>query len=125
MQLIAKRGLVEWAEISLHNMDTSMFSTFINAGEWNALMSAAENNQIAMVKFLLKHGADANAVMSSTNWGPLHVAAKRGNAEVLELLLQAGGDKTIQARHRDFGRDVTVEDVTTDKKIIKLLKMYD
>ena len=48
-----------------------------------------------MVRLLLKHGADVNAVGAGEYFGgvtPLHLAARGGHLEVAEVLLQAGAD---------------------------------
>ena len=86
-------------------------------------MSACENNQLRAVEWLLKNGANPNTSMS-TGWTALHAAAKKSNYEVLKLLLNYKGDKHKEAAHRDFGRNLKVEDVTTDDKILELLKAY-
>ena len=54
----------------------------------------------------------------------MHAAAKHGYVEVLKVLLENRGDKTIKASHRDFGRNLLVEDVTTDEKCLQLLEKY-
>lgn len=56
------------------------------------MISAAELRQAAMIKILLATGVDVNA---SNNIGQtaLHLA---GNAEVAQLLLAAGADRTTR-----------------------------
>lgn len=42
--------------------------------------------------------------------------------QILELLLEHGADMDMRASHRDFGRDLAVEDVTADESIVGLLR---
>lgn len=56
---------------------------------------AAANGKTELVKSLLskyKHALDLNAPDSILGWTPLHVAAYRGFAELVELLLDHGAD---------------------------------
>lgn len=65
-----------------------------------ALMAAAAGEDVASVKALLKHGADANAQPQIDFVGfifgggrsPLMWAAHRGNVAIMKLLLDAGAD---------------------------------
>lgn len=54
-----------------------------------ALMLAAWNNRIDMVRLLLDRGADVNA-QDATGWTALHAAAFAGNTEIMQLLLERG-----------------------------------
>ena len=65
-----------------------------------------------------------NLCHSYCSWTAAHAAAKRGNVSVLEILLEAGADKNLKATHRDFGRNLRVEDVSTDTNVLKLLEKY-
>ncbi len=80
--------------------------TMPRGGE-TALHHAADNDQTAAIKLLIHHGADVNhrtkhhgpsELNFGTFWGetPLHVAAVRGDREMIETLLAAGADKTIK-----------------------------
>lgn len=86
------------------------------------LMSAAENDLLQSCKWLLEHGADVNKAMPATGWTALHAAAKKGNLEVVQLLVKAGADSHKQAGHRDFGKGCKASDVTVDAAVLKLLK---
>ncbi len=59
-------------------------------------MSAAENDNPLAVRWLLDHGANPNTAMS-TGWTAMHAAAKNGNADLLLMLLEAGGDQNLEA----------------------------
>ena len=74
-------------------------------------------------RWLLKQGALVTHAME-TGWTAAHAAAKKGNADILEMLLQAGADRHARAAHRDFGKNLELEDVTNDKEILGLLSKY-
>ena len=88
-------------------------------------MSAAENNQTECVRWLLKNGADPNRKMPQTNWTAMHAAAKKNNYEVLEMLLDHGGNLRITAVHRELGKNLTPEDCTADDRIIALIRKWE
>ena len=56
---------------------------------------ASYHGQVKVVKFLLKSGAQVDAV-SRRGRTPLHDASKRGHSEVVELLVEAGADIAAQ-----------------------------
>jgi len=87
---------------------------------WTALMSAAENGHLDFARWLLDKGASVNQAMES-GWTAMHSAAKNDNKEMVRLLLKRGGDQTLKATHRDFGRNLLVEDVTVDEDVLALL----
>ena len=87
-------------------------------------MTAAENNQVESAKWLLRNGAEVNTQMQGTLWTAGHAAAKRGNLEILELLLKNGASQDSLACHRDFGKNLRFADVTNDEKVLKLLQRY-
>lgn len=53
---------------------------------------AAENNQIAVVKFLLQHGERVNSIDEEDNNTPLHYACMTGSLEMVKLLISKGAD---------------------------------
>ena len=53
-------------------------------------------------RWLLEKGAEVNARMPGTCWTAGHAATKKGNQELLELLLSSGADQNILAQHRDI-----------------------
>jgi ankyrin repeat protein len=85
-------------------------------------MSAAENDRLEATKLLVANGANVDGRMSSTGWTAMHAAAKKGHGRILEVLLAAGGNKSLTANHRDFGRGLKVADLTTDPSILKILR---
>ncbi len=61
---------------------------------------------------LLEEGADVNA-RSKKQWTPLHVAAHKGNAAIVEALLKAGADTMVYTQTLD-----TPESLAQKKKKI-------
>jgi hypothetical protein len=145
LHLMAKKGQVDMAERCFSKLAMGKRQRFVNVatepGEgsfgrsnharfmdshltgWTPLMAAAEHNHLAFVKWLLSKGASVNFTMK-TGWTAMHAAAKNNHHEVLKLLLEKGGDKDIEAAHRDFGRNLKVEDVTANEETLKVLKQY-
>ena len=125
--LFAKRGQIQMAEACLAKVPKDKRMATVNAGTvlgWTALMTAAENNQLEFAKWLICNGADVNAQMVGSMWTAGHAATKRGNIEILELLLKNGANQHSHACHRDFGRNLTFSDVTTNEEILKLLQTF-
>jgi ankyrin repeat protein len=91
-------------------------------------MAAVESNEIDFIKWLLSKSASINFGMKCvlrTGWTVMHTAARYKNLKLLKLLLDKGGDKNISASHYNLGKDMKVEDVTTDEETLKLLEQYD
>ncbi len=129
LHLLSKRNLVSWMNLCIRKMAQEDVVKFVNKGSqkgggWTPLMSAAENNRIDSAMWLLDHGADFNQYMYS-GWTASHAAAKKGNYEILKLFLDRGADKNMTADHREYGRNLKVEDVTADINIMKLLNKYN
>ena len=123
--LFAKRGQIHMAEACLAKVPKEKRKATVNAGTvlgWTALMTAAENNQLDFAKWLISNGADVNAQIMGSKWTAGHAATKRGNIEILELLLMNGANQDSLACHREFGRNLTFADVTTDEKVLQLLQ---
>ena len=72
----------------------------LNAG---ALHLMAKRGSASAVKWLLDHGADANAKWAhfDAEVTPLHLAAWGGSAEVVQLLLAAGADPRVRDSKHD------------------------
>jgi ankyrin repeat protein len=87
-------------------------------------MCAAENDRLEATKWLVANGANVDGRMAATGWTAMHAASKKGNSRVLEVLLAAGGNKSLTAKHRDFGVGLTVADVTADPNTLKILCRY-
>jgi ankyrin repeat protein len=57
-----------------------------------SLMTAVKADNTEEVRSLIGKGADANSRTSPTGWSALHYAARNGNVEIVQLLLNAGAD---------------------------------
>ena len=79
--------------------------------------------EVEAAKWLLKQGARADHAME-TGWTAANVAAKQGHTDILEMLLVAGADRHARVAHRELGKNLELEDVTTDKAILELLAKY-
>ena len=85
-------------------------------------MTATQNNRFQFVEWLIGQCADVNAGMRA-NWTAMHVAAKCGHSEILKLLLDSGGKKTLQAVNRHFGSVSTIREYGEENVAIRdLLK---
>ena len=85
-------------------------------GNWNVLAVAVCAHKEAVVELLIRHGATVKRDSSKSaplpfstaddviNSNPMIVAAQTGNAPMLELLLQAGGDANTTVRFADRDR---------------------
>ena len=60
------------------------------------LCLAANAGNIAVVRFLLEHGANPNARSSMREQTPLHAAASMGEGGICELLIQHGADISLR-----------------------------
>ncbi len=56
------------------------------------LVNAIYINDIEVAKLLISHGADVNKRLNSTDPYPLITAAKKGNIQMVKLLLESGAD---------------------------------
>ena len=61
---------------------------------------AVKNDDPAMVKLLLKHGADVEDGWAGSD-RPIHIAAQRGNIAIAQILLQHGADVNIEGWEHD------------------------
>lgn len=127
MKLLIKRDQIEMAKICIDSLvEERARKDFVNqsiSSGWTILMTCAEGGHLEMARLLVEKGADVNKRMA-TGWTASHAAAKMGHLQVLEFLLQNGADKNIRASHRQFGRDLKVEDVTADQQVIQLLSRF-
>jgi ankyrin repeat protein len=91
-----------------------------NPNKRDVLTSAAEGGQVAMLKDLLDHGADPNTQKSESGESALLQAVKKGYASIVQILLQANADPSLEDRGGDSA--LTLVDEGQDETINKLLK---
>src|SRR6185437_11227086 len=83
------------------NGDLDKIKEFIKGRDINdlflGLCSASRENQLHIVEFLVKSGADVN----KGNYGgtPLYIAAQNGCQSVVEFLVKSGADINMERRH--------------------------
>ena len=63
----------------------------------STFLSSVENSEIQQVRAALEAGQDVN-FFDPSNGTALHLAAKQGNADIAELLLDNGADTSIQTK---------------------------
>lgn len=75
---------------------------------------AAENGYPDIAKTMIFRGADPNGRMRVTNMTPLHIAAKNGRFEVVELLVAQGADETLTDLHKKLPLHYAAEEGRID-----------
>ena len=83
-----------------------------------ALIWAAYNNNLEMVKALLKKGADVNVVEKNEGKTALIWAAYNENLEMVEALLEKGANREIEAKNGKRAIDYAtgkIKDILMDK----------
>jgi ankyrin repeat protein len=87
-----------------------------------ALMSAVKADHTADAKTLIGKGADANCRTSPTGWSALHYAARNGNADLVQALLNAGADANYSGTMEgQTGSVVTVKPLAVAKANLDLV----
>src|SRR5262245_4238136 len=86
----------------------------------------ANRNDVNAVSWLLTHGADVNGRWSSqgAEVPPIHLAAARGHADVVRLLLSAGADPHIHDSQHDADA-IGWAEYFKQPQIVALLKQHD
>ena len=75
--------------------EPELINAFTISDSMNALQAAVAANQIESVNYLLDKRADINAYNGNST--PLMIAAEKGNAEMIKLLLRRGAEGRFQA----------------------------
>lgn len=73
-----------------------------------ALMAAARNNNLKIVKLLLDAGANVNA-QDSHGWTALMAAAYKGNTEAVRMLIEAGAIIDMRSNEGKTAVDMSVD----------------
>jgi ankyrin repeat protein len=102
MDLVAILALGDWETADvLVRESPGLFGA--GGASTGVLHLMVKRNAVAAVKWLLDHGADANARWAhwDTEATPLHLAASQGHAQVVRMLLAAGADPAIRDSKHD------------------------
>jgi len=81
----------------------------------------------ALIKLLLKQGADINAKAASTSvgwpgWTPFHVACRNGNKTIVEMLIAKGAD--INAKTDKDYTPLSLAKQKNHKQVVELLRKH-
>ena len=97
---------------------------------WTALMVAALDGDINILKLLLELGADVNAVSDSSGWSALASPVARNHSECVQLLIQSGAgvnvisnpleiDNTVWEKNSLLGVAVDIGNIETIKLLLQ------
>jgi ankyrin repeat protein len=73
-------------------LENGMDPNHMNWHRFTLLHHMAAEGEVRKARLLLDHGADVNAIDDEYRSTPLGVAARRGQHEMVELLLERGAD---------------------------------
>ena len=114
------RGGIDLAICELllqHGADPSLGSLEIGAAN-TCLHAAITNNEMDVVKLLLRHGAPHSA-KGKGGWTPLALAARGGAADAVEALLIAGADPNVPAPSGKSVRELAA--LNKSQKVVEAL----
>ena len=103
----------------LINAGARLNSASQNRMKVTPLHSAAAGGHTALVKLLLEHGADPNAVQEG-GFTPLHAAAQNGDVESIHMLLFHGADGSAKSSDGRTPLDYALE--TKKSEAVNMLK---
>lgn len=104
----ARQGNLERVEL-LWSLGASVDAR--DKGNRTALHSAACDGHVAVLSFLIDIcKADVNALSTNGN-SPLHAGVSNGHANVTELLLQRGANRSLRNRQSKLAEDMTQSDI--------------
>ena len=93
------------AGVNVHQR--ALGGAFRNDGR-TVLISAVRRGDPSIMKLLLKHRIDANAI-DTDGYTAFHVAAQIGDRMMIEMLVQAGANTRIQNIHGPTAREVVIK----------------
>jgi ankyrin repeat protein len=88
-----------------------------------ALLDVTSLQHIEMARVLIEHGANPDCSTASMDC-PLHQSIERGDFDFIELLLQAGADKTYKTDMGSTIFDNWPPNLETRSRLIEILKQY-
>lgn len=95
LQIAAGQGHKEIVEELLqHGANVNALTENPNFPQGSAMQAACESGRLEIVQLLLEHGANPNNG-SGIDSPPIIAAARRGEAEILDVLVKAGADLNI------------------------------
>jgi len=87
-----KAALHDYTELAKHILSKNSLPKIVDArdeGNWTPLLFAAQNASYDVIRLLIEHGANVNAV-ENTNQTPLHRACFSGSLNCVKLLVDNG-----------------------------------
>jgi ankyrin repeat protein len=100
LHIASKGGHENMIDMLLTGGDLAVDETDSDAN--TALHVAVEGQKLAAVLRLLDYGADPNAE-NAAGWTPVHLAVRTGSTDIVQALVERGGDLGRMARGRYRG----------------------
>eukprot|EP01031_Cornospumella_fuschlensis_P038908 gene38908-47328_t len=91
----AEGNAAEFRAFLAHQQDLTVLHSEL---KYTALHAACDFGQLEIVRLILAGGMSANVRVPHNGRTPLHYAAYAGRPEVVEALIQAGGDRGLRCR---------------------------
>ena len=107
--VMVEAALLGNAELLAALLDAGADPESPNADGQTALMVVARSNNVAAAQLLLQHGANINATEQWQGQNAVIWAAAQSQPQMLELLLQAGGDANSRSIPNERDRQISAE----------------
>ncbi len=109
-------------------LDAGIFLENTDARGWRALHIAVDHQLLDFTKKLIHKGALLNSVMPKTQETALHLAVKKGNIEMVKLLLEEGAIPTVVDRTGTTPLELAhaweLSNPTISKELVALLNTF-
>ena len=114
-----RNGSIDIAQILLdHGADMDREGV----GGYTSLHQSIDNNQKVSIAFLLKNGADVNSCWDDFCIAPIHIAAKEGNTDIINMLIQYGAN--LRLKSSDGKTPLMIANNYGNKKAAIILKKH-